>query len=224
MRFRNMSLAVIALFMLGWFAFSMVGDDPCLDPEAQAVIVAAQQGLGGLVEAIPPSDLSLFGFKTLEEATQATFGQPLRIHKITPANMNIYPNVKNAADLVTPTDEWFIPLLVKGDYRLLMKVSLIDGAWKAVGLTGRRIAGEIGEFYSRWPAESIAAGLPENTKVTFVQIVQAHADLLLVQGAGRVYFYPFSTARLAMRSEEKGLLIPELVLPQLKMVVVMNTR
>lgn len=182
------------------------------EPAPPAVIQAANDGLGLFLNAIPPQDISHYGFSSTEEMTHATLGNPFRVYTITPDKIMSYSREMKLSSLLSETNLWFFPVLCRGEVRTLLTVDLMDGRWKAVAIGSSGLAKELPIAWNKWPRS-------EGYDHKFVRIYQAKSDFVMVSKESTNKMVPLTSAALALKlldaKAERGYVshdIPEVIL------------
>lgn len=206
---------IVLFFILGLFlSFSLANPNPDERVEKR-IFEVGREALPDWLEDIPKEELSLFGFETQEELTRAEVGTPLKVYTIHPHDIEKYYVLNSIDPILKETGSWYVPILVKGKYRLLMTVRLINGKWEAVGINGAGLASEIGTFFDDFPKLMSLAGISGDTSVKFVRVFQAFSDFMYVQTVEGDHIKLFKSAQIAMDMYDELLLDPNVVLPKL---------
>jgi hypothetical protein len=160
--------------------------------EKNTVATTARQSLQTWLAKIPEGREKDYGFSTREEFARATIGVPLRMATITPqAVLESGPAERGKVQIY---DAWRAPVLVDGEYRLLLTVARIGPSLKVVEMGAANLAAELGHFRGE------GIGSKAGTSTLLLRLFQLKCDFLLVAGEdGRPesgWFYPLQSARL----------------------------
>lgn len=180
----------------------------------ETVIQAAEKGLPVFLESIPKNDIAGYGFNSQEEINQAELGNPFQVFTIQPADLEKYGEIK-VSGMLKDTGEWYVPILVNKEFRVLLTVSLINEKWQAVGISGAGLAAEIGKFHTDIHKLKVQAGAFEETSLKFVRVFQAFSDLMHIQAGEQEFLFLFESARTSLEIPYEMFLDPRDILPQL---------
>jgi len=164
------------------------------------------------------------GLVTAEEVKAAVLGTPWNEYVITPASLQAYKSGMSISSLLTGTDNWIYPILVNGQARTMMEVSLQNGNWEAATFGGTFLPQKLQEVQGRMGTLLGQKGISSQSAVTlrFVRVYQAAGEFMAVLGGGTEYLLPLmpNPARLNMAADT--LLAANQVIPQLKEAVQNN--
>jgi len=209
-RHKTVLFSILVLFLS--FNFVYPNQD---DRVEKRVLQAGREALPDWLEDIPAEELSLFGFESQEELNQAEVGTPFKVYTIHHEDLENYYATNSIATILKDTGNWFVPILVKGQRRLLMTVSQIEEKWEAVGISGAGLAFEIETFFEALPDLINLAGISGDTSLKFVRVFEAFSDFMLIQTAEGDHIKLFKSAQMAMEIQDDVLLDPKVVLPKL---------
>lgn len=153
------------------------------EPVPVEVLNAAEEGLNRYLDAIPDGQLDHFGFTSKEEFALTTVGTPFRVYTIKPAELFSFNEGDDISSVISPTTLWMVPVICAGSSRALLKVDLMNGEWKAVGIGASVLASEmerVEDFLIRF----------SGYETKFVRIYQASKDLILLSKGGVSHFVP----------------------------------
>jgi hypothetical protein len=182
------------------------------DAVPQDVVRAASHGLAGFLAAIPSGQLDRFGFKSEAELAKAVLGTPIPLYTIEPATILAHRGDGEIHQWITPTGDWFVPVVSGGAVRGLLTVTDLAGAWQAVDLGAAGQAAEfdrlcrIRRFPEAWPvapegdrsaARAQAAGSLA-TDLKWLRIYQANCDFILAGGDDAPQLIPFQATALVL--------------------------
>jgi hypothetical protein len=97
-----------------------------------AVKTAAETGLPGFIGSLKAGPWSSFGFLNLDELDSARLGAPYPVFGMM--------NTGKTDQTIFPTGEWEFPVMVSNDYRCLLKVAQMNGAFQTVGIGAAGLA------------------------------------------------------------------------------------
>lgn len=192
-----------------------VGGAQAQDPPEEAVS-AAQAGLSGYLQAIPPTDLSYFNFQSFEQLEQATLGDPLMLYTIDPSDILSFEGDTPIQDLLQETGIWMFPVLAEGKMRTFLQVEKLEQKWQAVSLGSSGLAEEWDNIGAAYPPE-------KSYDRKLVRIYQATSDFVfldLPQGGNA--FMPMRSARIVLELEGGNLQNPAQVVFDLQEPVRQN--
>jgi len=109
-----------------------------------------------------------YGFVEGERVDQARVGDPFRLYTITPAALAGYAAGDGVSSVLTPTETWFVPVVLGGKIRSILTVDGTGGDCRAVALGKAPLAVELNKVLSRWPPSS-------GYDVQLVAVFQANA-------------------------------------------------
>ena len=213
-------ILVYSLIIILLIAFS--GNVRGIDLE-NTIIQAAEKGLPIFLESIPKNEITEYGFNSQEEMDQAELGAPFQIFTIQPKDLEKYGEI-NVSSILKETGEWYVPVLVNKEYRVLLTVSIINKTWQAVGISGARLAAEIGDFHTDFQKLKTQAGTVGETSIKFVRVFQAFSDLMFLQAGEQEFLFLFESARTSLEIPYKLFLAPQDILPQLASKVKENLK
>jgi hypothetical protein len=179
-----LAFACFTQFASGGFAQSRIATDPT-EASVQAV---ARTALESFLNKIPPGREIDYGFRNRGEFELAIVGTPVRVLTLHPDSMR--DGIDPKRSYMTPLNEWRVPVIIEGEFRTLLTVSIVNNALKAVELGGELLAREMMEFWENEPGGRKA----------MLRLYQLRCDFLVLDrdGSGMEYgeFYPFRSARL----------------------------
>lgn len=184
-----------------------------------AVLRVARAGLPAFLRDIPAAERRYFGMLKPEDVSKAVPGRPFPVYTVDPGALKAQLPSRSIEGLLKETGEWFVPILVESEWRLLMTVCKMKGVWDAVGVSDALLAAEIGKFQARWPGLAAASAVPADTNPKFVRVFQAAADFMHLGAAGREFLWPFRSGLRALDLPESDLLPAEVAVPLLKAAV-----
>ena len=214
-----MNTRICLFFIILVIGPSSFARTPASETGEEAVILqVARRGLPGFLKDIPEQDRPLFGIFKPEDIRKAGPGSPFRVYTIDPGDLASLSGRQAFGNVLKETGDWYVPVIVGREFRLLMTISRMKGTWQAVGVSEAELAAEIGEFRARWPGLAAAAAIPRDSGAKFFRVFQASADFMYVRGPKKEFLWPFSSALRISGLENKGkhLLPAELVIPLLR--------
>jgi hypothetical protein len=207
-RFHHMHFAFVLLAFISGVAVAS-------DTDRDNVAAAALKGLPTILKQIPQQELSLYGFKNSLEMSRTILGNPIEIFTVHPDELIKYSD-RGFSNLLTTTEEWYVPVIVDSENRALLTVIQADGNWQVAGISAADLARELQAFYRQIESKLFAAGDRLVQQPRFVRIFQAYSDFMYVPTSGKEYLYPFSSAQAALGFAPDNLLVPEHVIPLMK--------
>ena len=168
----------------GGFAQSRIATDPT-EASVQAV---ARTALDSFLDKIPPGRETDYGFRNRKEFKLAHVGTPVQVLTLHPDSMRNGIDPKRS--YMIPLNEWRAPVIVEGEFRTLLTVSVVNNALKTVELGGERLAREMMEFWAKEP----------KGRKALLRLYQLRCDFLVLDRDGSGMedgeFYPFRSAQL----------------------------
>ena len=82
---------------------------------------------------------------------QLSLGRPFQLECISPNALIDVNSVTKTEQLLTPTTQYYIPVLVDGISRSVLIVDRVQGQWKAVSLGHAVIGTALGRILDDWP-------------------------------------------------------------------------
>jgi hypothetical protein len=114
-----------------------------------------------------------YGFGAGERVDQARVGDPFRLYTITPAALAGYATGDGVSSVLTPTETWFVPVVLGGKIRSILTVDGTGGDCRAVALGKAPLAVELNKVLKRWPNSS-------GYEIQLVAVFQANAYFFAV--------------------------------------------
>jgi hypothetical protein len=182
----------ICLVVLGFTQFASTGfpqiQTVTTDASEATVQAVAMRDLADFLNKIPPGRETMYGFKNREEFLQASLGTPVRLFTIPSDSMRNGIDAKKSH--VIPQNEWRVPIIIDGEFRSLLTVSMVNNVLKTVELGGELLAKELMDFWKREP----------KGRKALLRLYHLRCDFLVYDrnGAGieNGEYYPFHSARL----------------------------
>ncbi len=191
---RGFLATVVFLSFFVLLSFATDGQPVMAEEVPPAVQEAAEEGLPVLLGVIQEKVLHQFNFSSPEELSQATLGTPFQVFTIYPETLLGYDGTKPIQEIISATDYWFFPVIVKGQVRTLLTVTKMGEQWEAAGIGSSGLGNE---WVSKVAQYDSSAGYTHK----LVRIYQAKADLLFLGGAEGDKLVPLESARVALESE-----------------------
>ena len=207
-----LSILVLGLSSFGGAPTSETGDQA-------AVLKAARQGLPLFLKELPDDQRPNFGMFKPEDIFKAEPGLPFPVYTLDPKDLRALSAPRTLGSILKETGDWYVPVLVDREWRLLLTVSRMEGKWQAVGISEAGLAAEIGMFQARWPGLAEAAAVPRDTGMKFLRVFQASADFMYVLAPGREFLWPFQSGLRALEIVESDLMTAEVAVPLLKTAI-----
>jgi hypothetical protein len=213
----NHSLKTCLLFIL----ILLIGTLPLYAAAPSEVQKAAQSGLDHFRSTVPAQEMARMGLVTAEEVTAAVLGNPWNEYVILPASLQAYKSGMSISSLLTGTDNWIYPVLVNGQARTMMEVSLQNGNWEATTFGGTFLPQRLQEVQGRMGTLLGQKGISRQSAVTlrFVRVYQAQSEFMAVLGGNTEYLLPLMPNPSRMNIAADTLLAADQVIPQLKQEV-----
>ena len=126
---RRLILMISVIILLGTVQLTSA----MAPPEVQQ---AAQKGLSQFLTNIPALGLANQGFTSQEEIKAAALGTPFEMFTITPEALKSYKTGTRLSSLISTTNIWNFPVLVKGSPRTMLQVGVINGRWEGYNFGG----------------------------------------------------------------------------------------
>lgn len=114
--------------------------------------VAAKQGLARFLDSGDQSSLRKSRIIPADARGAATLGRPFLMHQILPSDLDAYDESSSSSDVITPTTQYYFPVIFSGEIRALLIVDRVKGEWKAVSMGYPELAYEVGLIRESWPA------------------------------------------------------------------------
>jgi len=114
-------------------------------------IAAAQAGLLSFLEPLTPEDMGHFGFAPGDKISDAILGTPFQLYTITPSKLLNAEDNTSVSSLISPTGQWFFPIVLNGTSRAILTVEKMDGEWQAVTMGRAGLAIEMEKLNRQWP-------------------------------------------------------------------------
>jgi hypothetical protein len=196
------------LYLLSLF---FLGSAACFAQDVEKkVLKAAKSGYREYLNKIPQGQERNFGFRSRTEFNKVTIGKPYRV--VTLKNEFFTGKIDPARNYLAATDEFRIPLLVNNDYRVLITIVKMNGAWQVVNIGSSGMASELGILERKHPSPS-RSGL-------IMCVYRASCDFFLSSpdnSLANPTAYPFESAVLGLSIKDKNLpLSVNQLLPQIK--------
>jgi len=207
-------LLVLSILVLGLSSF---GGAPTSETgDLAAVLKAARLGLPVFLKELPEDQRPHFGMFKPEDIFKAEPGLPFPVYTLDPKDLRTLSAPSILGSILKETGDWYVPILVDREWRLLLTVSKMEGKWQAVGISESELAAEIGMFQSRWPGLAEAAAVPRESGMKFLRVFQASADFMYVLAPGREFLWPFQSGLRALDLVENDFMPADVAVPLLK--------
>lgn len=154
---------------------------------------AAEAGLPEYLAALPEDGLADYGFHSMEEARQATLGQPYRIYILPLSALTSDLSEQSLVSRLQLTDMWLYPVLVEEEPHTMLLVDRMPDGYRAVQLGNTVLPPMLATWEARLPGQAEQRNLG-SYEVRFVRMPQAYSDFLLVTAADREYVAPLHLA------------------------------
>ena len=215
---------IVLLWISLVFLFFNFGALDAEDRVGEKVGKVSQEALPGWLQDIPIEDLHHFGFSNQEEITQAVVGTPFKIYTIHPYDLINFYFIKGMADILKETGMWYVPIMVNGEYRLLMTVVRMKDKWEVVEICGADLASEIGAFIGNKSHLMNLAGISNDYSLKFVRVFQAASDFMYIETSSGDHLKLFKSAQMAMEIPAEILINPQIIVPKLMAIFERNLR
>ncbi len=141
---------VIRLFFAS-FAISWAVGSGVPSEDFKAIKRAADEGLRRYLVQIPSSELEYCGLPSGLPHEKYVIGAPLQLCCILPDTLTNEGAVSTTDQLLTPTGEYYVPVLVDGTPRVVLVVGQMEGRWKTVSIGYPVIGAALASLLSDWP-------------------------------------------------------------------------
>ncbi|MCJ7587209.1 MAG: hypothetical protein MUQ00_04820 [Candidatus Aminicenantes bacterium] len=213
----NRILLVLSILVLGLSSF---GGAPTSETGDQAAVLkAARLGLPVFLKELPEDQRPHFGMFKPEDIFKAEPGLPFPVYTLDPKDLRTLSASRTLGTILKETGDWYVPVLVDREWRLLLTVSKMEGKWQTVGISEADLAAEIGMFQARWLGLAEATAVPRESGMKFLRVFQASADFMYVLAPGREFLWPFQSGLRALEIVESDLMTAEVALPLLKTAI-----
>ena len=145
------------------------------------VFAAAQKGLLPLAGDMSPD----LGFVPGDTPQMLRLDEPFQFRTITPAAVIAYKPGQTLGSLLSDTQAWEFPVMVRGEPRALLTVDKAGGGWEAVGIGKAQLARQIESVNKRWSTSTRGA-------LIFVVVYQASQHFFSVPGKKLENLTPFT--------------------------------
>lgn len=178
----------------------------------------ALNDLPNILQRLPRQEIGNYGFRSPQELNQVSIGIPLEIFTVPPDALMAYSGT-SFGSLLRTTGEWYVPVLVQEEYRVLLTVTQVQNKWCVVGISAAGLAHELGAFNQQLPTLFDSAVTQQTEEPKFVRIFQAYSDFMYLSTVTQEYLIPFNSARTVLELAPDKLLTPEVVIPLLKVEI-----
>ena len=180
-------------FLLFALAASLSGFKRPSNDEHTKVVQAANEKLSSFLANIPAGSEGQFGLTNRDEIKIATLGNPYHVLVMSKEFYDAQSlTTINNTGYITESNEWRVPVKVKGDSRLLMTVNVNDGKYTAGDIGGAGLAHELQQM----------TGKPKSKHTYYIlRIYSLTSDFLVDAPGGSLAdarFIPLASARMAM--------------------------
>lgn len=211
---------VLCLFMFSPVSFAQDGTSRVdklfendVPPGAKDV---AQKRLMPFLNAIPDQYLRNYNFKSRQETALAGLGEPHQLYTIHPDKIINYDGKASIVDMVSPTGEWYFPVVLKKEIRTTFMVAFINGKWEAVDLGGN-LAGSWAAVMKEWPGS-------KGYRHLFVRVFQAASDFAVLSKSGKITIMPLESAAHSLGMERGQAIETSTMVTRLKQPVLDNVK
>lgn len=161
----------------------------CADEPPSTVVEAATKGLPFFLKAIPSGLIDQYGFADKREYEVAQLGKPYHLNTILPEAILNASSSSNIEYIISPTTQWYFPVVVNGEPRVVLKVDFIEGEWKAFGIGMSPLARDLASTNLEYPPS-------QGFEMTLVVIYQAGPIYcMLIKRGDECYFLPLGKGR-----------------------------
>ena len=172
----TVKLCVVSILFIFLFTSISPASTDFSQIDTDDIRLAATQQLATWLDKIPSGQEQHFGFADRDEFSTATIGTP--IHTFYFADELEAP----AKELLVPSYEWRVPVLVNNEYRALLTVAPVEGVLNIVDLGAARLAREL--------------GTQTNHKNVLLRSFKAKCDFLVADHTGKgIMLMPLQSAR-----------------------------
>lgn len=132
---------LIAILFIILFAGTLPAAIEISRDSDEAISRAASLQLPQWLEKIPTGQERYFGFFSREDFSRATVGVPIHIYHFAD---ELSTTTSHPGELLVPSYEWRVPVIVDNECRALATVAPVNGEWKIVDFGAAGLAQEIG--------------------------------------------------------------------------------
>jgi hypothetical protein len=115
------------------------------------VVNAAREGLHPFLKRIPRDAMQDYGFAKDDPLDQCVLGRPFLVHTITPNAINKYQAGDTVGSIISRTNMWYFPVLLKGEVKAILVLDRIDNRWTAVSFGYAELAHKLSKLRKQWP-------------------------------------------------------------------------
>lgn len=155
------------------------------------VIVAANKGLASYLEKIPVGQETLYGFKNRDEFPSADIGKPYQVNTL---SAEFFGDIELRSDknYLEGVGEYKFPVVVNGEYKIMLIVSRMKEGWKVVAIGATGLAKELQDFERNYSSN--------NQSITLLTVHQLQGDFVIVNSgvANNWIAYPLSTGNMSL--------------------------
>lgn len=182
------SLMIFCMSIFVWESFAQSRTGDAADASVQGTAMA---GLQAYLEKIPAGRERDYGFIDRDEFRRASVGTPIQVFTINPDSMQ--ERIDPGRNYMLPLNEWRVPVVVNGEFRSLLTVSMVDKTLKIFELGGELMAKELVESFVSDP----------KSRKALLRLYHFQCDFLVLDrdgsGIENGEFRPLRSARLFFR-------------------------
>jgi len=127
---RLLALGISAATFAFWQGLAPCAAQVKLAPVPQEVREEAQRSLPGVRQMVTPETYKRLGFESIEEASSAELGSPMRIFMVGLDRLKEFAPSRSPSEHLVDTNEVRYPVTVGGNVRTSMVMHLIEGKWQ----------------------------------------------------------------------------------------------
>jgi hypothetical protein len=173
------------------FLFVICGNCLAQTDSLKDILATAKVGYSEYIEKIPEGKELFFGFNNRDEFTQVNIGKAYLVYAL--SNEFFNENFLTDKNYIKPTGEWLVSLTVKGESRVLITITKMNGELKVVSIGAAVLAGELGEFEKEYPSENQVGML--------LRVYQLSCDFFInpsVNLSKESKIYPLNSAKIGL--------------------------
>lgn len=141
----------------------------------------AREGLPRFLGLISVGDLKDFGFEGLDELEVATLSDPYEVYTISTESLRSYSKESKVAFLLSSTNQWYFPVMVNNEPRVMLTVAQSEGKWQVVDLGGTSLPRNLHTLEARLPDLLSEEGFQGNYSTKLVRIFPSNIYFVLVE-------------------------------------------
>lgn len=146
------------------------------------------EGVEAILKAIPPKEAATYGFESAAQVEEAQLEEPFQLYTVSPRALQERAE-QGLAAVMTATSTWYFPLSAGGQVRSLLIARREGDTYRAVGVGRARLARELGQARTQWPAAGV-----QQLKIVNVLGAASQAEFILLEGEDAPALVPLESA------------------------------